>query len=114
MEQDAGKKIQQTEHFILMLWTVFLIILYVCSFLAEYHFPNKNEEMVAGEIILNDLQKLCFFALMGLGFLMDIVRMRKSKDNAFVFLLLSLLLGGFSGGIGAMQAQFVFYITQGE
>ena len=44
---------------------------------------------------------------MGLGFLIDLVRMRENKDNAFVFLLLALLLGGFSGGIGAMQSQFI-------
>ena len=113
MKQDARKKIQQTERFVLMLWTVFLIILYVCSFLAEYHPPNESEEMVAKEIILNDLQKLCFFALMGLGFLIDIIRMQENRNNAFVFLLLTLFLGGFSGGIGAMQAQFIFHITRG-
>ena len=85
----------------------------MCSFLAEYHFPDESEEIVAGEKILNDLQKLCFFALMGLGFLIDIVRMRENKDHAFIFLLLTLLLGGFSGGIGAMQSQFISQIMRG-
>ena len=101
MKQDAREKIEQTEQFMLMLWTTFLIILYVCSFLAEYHFPGEREEMAAGEMILNDLQKLFFFALMGIGFLIDLVRMRKNKNNAFVFLFLTLLLGGLSGGIGS-------------
>ena len=112
MEHNAREKIEQTKRFMLMLWTAFLIILYTCSFLSEYHFPNEREEIIAGEMILNDLQKLCFFALMGLGFLIDLVRMRENKDNAFVFLLLALLLGGFSGGIGAMQSQVISQITR--
>ena len=110
MEQDAKEKIEQTQRFMLMLWTVFLIVLYTCSFLTEYHFPGEREKMVAGEKVLVDLQKLFFFALMGMGFLIDLVRMREDKNKAFVFLLLTLLLGGFSGGIGAIQAQFISYI----
>jgi hypothetical protein len=47
---------------------------------------------------------------MGMGFLIDLVRMRENKNNAFLFLLLSLLLGGISGGIGALQSQFIFHI----
>ena len=111
MTQNVKEKIEQAERFMLMLWTFFLTILYVCSFLTEYRFPIKQEEIVVGEKILEDLQKLFFFALMGLGFLIDLVRMRKDKNNAFVFLFLTLLLGGLSGGIGALQAQFVFYVT---
>ena len=80
MKQDAREKIEQTERFILIVWTVFLIILYVCSFLSEYRFPIKQEEMVIGARILIDLQKLFFFALMGLGFLIDLVRMKKDKN----------------------------------
>ena len=89
MEQNIREKIERTQQFMLALWTIFLIILYVCSFLAEYHFPGEREEMAGGEKILSDLQKLFFFALMGVGFLIDLVRMRKDKNNAFVFLLLS-------------------------
>ena len=110
MEQDAREKIEQTKQLMLMLWTVFLVVLYACSFLIEYHFPGEREEMTAGEMILNDLQKLFFFALMGIGFLIDLVRMREDKNKAFIFLLLTLLLGGFSGGVGAMQAQFIFHM----
>jgi len=113
MEPNTREKIEQTERFMLMLWTIFLIVLYMCSFLAEYHFPNEPEELVVGEKILNDLQKLFFFALMGMGFLIDLVRMRKNKNNAFVFLFLTLLLGGLSGGIGAMQSQFISSVIRG-
>ena len=69
--------------------------------------------MTAGEVILNDLQKLFFFALMGIGFLIDLVRMRENKNNAFVFLLLTLFLGGFSGGIGTMQYKAISQILGG-
>ena len=110
MEQNARRKIKQTECAMITLWTAFLIILYVCSFLAEYHFSGEREEIATGEVILNDLQKLLFFALMGMGFLIDLVRMRENTNNAFVFLLLTLLLGGLSGGIGAMQFQFISQI----
>ena len=111
LEQDVGEKIKQTEHLLHILWTAFLIILYSCSFLTEYHFSGESEKMVPGEIILVDLQKLCFFALMGLGFLIDIVRMRQDKNKAFIFLLLTLFLGGAAGGIGAMQYQFFFHMS---
>ena len=114
MEQGSRGKIEQTERFMLTLWTFFLITLYACSFLVEYHFPGEREKISAGEIILNDLQKLFFFALMGIGFLIDLVRMRENRNNAFVFLLVTLLLGGFSGGIGAMQFQFISHVMGGR
>ena len=64
--------------------------------------------MVLGRKVLSDLQRLFFFSLMGVGVLIDLVRMREDRNKAFIFLLLSLLLGGFSGGVGAIQYQ-VFY-----
>ena len=113
MGQDMVNKIKQTEHVMLMLWAFFMIVLYACSFLIEYHFPNGEGEMVVGKKILNDLQRLFFFALMGMGFLIDILRMREDRNKAFVFLLLSLLLGGLSGGIGAIQYQVFYYAVGG-
>ena len=113
MEQDAINKIKQTEQVMLMFWAFFMIALYACSFLVEYHFPRGEEEMVVGKKILNDLQGLFFFALMGMGFLIDLVRMRRNRGKAFIFLLLSLLLGGFSGGIGALQYQAFYYTVGG-
>ena len=95
------------------LWAFFLIVLYICSFLTEYHYPEKEEEIVLGRKVLNDMQQLFFFALMGAGFLIDLVRMREDRNKAFIFLLLSLLLGGFSGGIGALQYQVFCFILEG-
>ena len=50
---------------------------------------------------------------MGMGFLIDLVRMRENKNKAYIFLLLSLLLGSLSGGIGAIQNQAFNYIAGG-
>jgi len=71
--------------------------------------------MVLGRKVLGDLQRLFFFSLMGLGFLIDLVRMREDRNKAFIFLLLSLFLGGFSGGVGAIQYQvFNFIVGEGQ
>ena len=69
--------------------------------------------MVLGRKVLGDLQRLFFFSLMGLGFLIDLVRMREDRNKAFIFLLLSLFLGGFSGGVGAIQYQVFNFIVRG-
>ena len=115
MVQSKINKIKQTERLMLMLWSFFLIVLYMCSFLTEYHFPHEEEEMVLGRKVLGDLQRLFFFSLMGLGFLIDLVRMREDRNKAFIFLLLSLFLGGFSGGVGAIQYQvFNFIVGEGQ
>ena len=112
MEQNTINKLKQTEQFMLMLWAFFLIVLYACSFLTEYHFPHE-EEVVLGRKVLSDLQRLFFFSLMGMGVLIDLVRMREDRNKAFVFLLLSLLLGGFSGGVGAIQYQVFHFVAGG-
>jgi hypothetical protein len=39
--------------------------------------------------------------------------MRENKNKAYIFLLLSLLLGSLSGGIGAIQYQAFNYIADG-
>ena len=115
MVQSIINKIKQTERLMLMLWSFSLIVLYMCSFLTEYHFPHEEEEMVLGRKVLGDLQRLFFFSLMGLGFLIDLVRMREDRNKAFIFLLLSLFLGGFSGGVGAIQYQvFNFIVGEGQ
>ena len=115
MVQSTINKIKQTERLMLMLWSFFLIVLYMCSFLTESHFSHEEEEIVLGRKVLGDLQRLFFFSLMGLGFLIDLVRMREDRNKAFIFLLLSLFLGGFSGGVGAIQYQvFNFIVGEGQ
>ena len=114
MGADALKKIKKTEQFMLALWAFFLIVVYVSSFLTEYQYPHEEGEIALGRKVLGDLQGLFFFALMGMGFLIDLVRMREDRKKAFVFLLLSLLLGSISGGVGAIQYQFFYYVTGGQ
>jgi hypothetical protein len=112
-DEGAINKIKQTEHFMLMLWVFFLIVIYACSFLTEYYYQFESIKVAAGEKILNDLKGVFFFSLMGMGFLVDLVRMRENKNKAYIFLLLSLLLGSLSGGIGAIQYQAFNYIAGG-
>jgi hypothetical protein len=106
-------KLKQTEQLMQRLWSFFLIVLYICSFLTEYHFSYDSEEIILGKKILGDLQMLFFFSLMGLGFLIDLVRMREDRNKAFIFLFLSLLLGSLSGGVGAIQYQVFNFIVGG-
>ncbi len=110
--QDMQEKTEQTLHLMLMLWALFMIALYACSFLAEYHFPGMREETLQGEKMLEDLQKVFFFALMGMGFLIDLVRMRQDRGQAFLFLVLSLAVGGFAGGVGALQYRAVAFLFE--
>tara|TARA_B100000959_G_scaffold185140_1_gene193676 strand:- start:96 stop:437 length:342 start_codon:yes stop_codon:yes gene_type:complete len=111
--QGMQEKIEQTLHLMLMLWALFMIALYACSFLAEYHFPGTREEMLPGEKMLEDLQKVFFFALMGMGFLIDLVRMRQDRGQAFLFLALSLVVGGSAGGVGALQYRALEFFFEG-
>ncbi len=111
--QGMQEKIEQTLHLMLMLWVLFMIALYACSFLAEYHFPGTREEMLPGEKMLEDLQKVFFFALMGMGFLIDLVRMRQDRGQAFLFLALSLVVGGSASGVGALQYRALEFFFEG-
>ncbi|MDP6180894.1 MAG: hypothetical protein QGG48_13495 [Desulfatiglandales bacterium] len=110
--QGTQEKIEQTLHLMLVLWALFMVALYACSFLAEYHFPGTRKEMLPGEKMLEDLQKVFFFALMGMGFLIDLVRMRQDRGQAFLFLVLSLAVGGFAGGVGALQYRALAFLFE--
>ena len=75
--------------------------LYEVGFLREKMLVQKAGALKAD--MLPDLAKLFFFALMFVAFLMDIVEMRVDKEKAYRFLFLSLVLGGLSATISAMQ-----------
>ena len=111
--EGAISKIKQTEHLMLMLWVFFLTVVYICSFLTEYHYQLESKEVAVGKKILNDLKGVFFFALMGMGFLIDLVRMRENKNKAYIFLLLSLLLGSLSGGIGLFNTRLLIILQMG-
>ncbi len=91
-------------------WVLILIAIYFAGFMNEYHFPGVREEALKGEDILWNAQRVLFFGLMGVGFLIDIVRMREDRKKAFIFLLLSLIMGGFSGLVSAIQFKLIAFL----
>ncbi|MEC7640967.1 MAG: hypothetical protein VYC17_02325 [Nitrospinota bacterium] len=101
----------QKEHEMLILlqqaWAILLIGMYFACFMNEYYYPGFHNKPLEGEDVFWDVQKVLFFGLLGVGFLMDITRMRRDHNQAFLFIFLSLLLGGVSGFVGAYQFKFV-------
>ncbi|MFQ5449798.1 MAG: hypothetical protein ACE5E9_04180 [Nitrospinaceae bacterium] len=91
-------------------WALFLIAVYFAGFMNAYHFPGNREKPLEGEALLWDVQKVLFFAMMFVAFLIDIVRSREDRNRAFIFLFLSLILGGFSVSISALQFQGVAFL----
>jgi hypothetical protein len=103
----SQEKIAQTLTLLHRVWALFLIAVYFAGFMDEYHFPGNREKPLEGEAILWNVQRVLFFGLMFVGFLIDLVQMREDRNKAFLFLLLSLLLGGFSSWISAIQCKIV-------
>ena len=111
---DLGKttvtsyKIDQTRELLLKVWSVLLMGLYGVGFLREKMLVQEAEELKVD--VLPDVAKLFFFALMFVAFLIDIVEMRENKEKAYRFLFLSLMLGGLSATISAMQYQALSWV----
>lgn len=99
------EKLRETITLLHQVWALFLIAVYFSGFMAEYHFPGNREEPLETEAILWNAQRVLFFGLMFVGFLIDLVQMRGDRQKAFLFLSLSLLLGGFSSWISALQCK---------
>jgi hypothetical protein len=97
----SSYQIEETRELLLKIWSVLLLGLYGVGFLHEKMLVQQTLE--ASEEILPDIGRLLFFALMFVSFLIDIVEMRGDRNKAYRFLLLSLLLGGLSATISAMQ-----------
>ena len=97
----ASYNIEQTRELLLRVWSVLLMGLYGVGFLREKILVQQAEPLKAD--VLPDIAKLFFFALMFVAFLIDIVEMREDREKAYRFLFLSLVLGGLSATISAMQ-----------
>jgi hypothetical protein len=97
----ASFQMEETRELLLKIWSVLLLGLYGIGYLHEKMLVQQTLE--ASKEILPDIGKLLFFALMFVSFLIDIVEMRGDRNKAYRFLLLSLLLGGLSATISAMQ-----------
>ena len=85
--------------------------LYGLGFLREKMLAQQAEALKAD--VLPDIAKLFLFALMFVAFLIDIVEMREDKEKAYRFLFLSLMLGGLSATISAMQYHVFSWILGG-
>ena len=99
------EKTAQALELLKKVWVLFLVALYMCGFYTELHFPGVREKPLVQEKVLMDAQKVLFFGLMVVGFLVDMVQMREDRNKAFIFLFLSLFLGGLAGVIGGLQFQ---------
>ena len=107
----ASFNIDQTRELLLKIWSILLMGLYVVGFLREKMLVQQVETLKVD--VLPDVAKLFFFALMFVAFLIDIVEMREDKDKAYRFLFLSLILGGFSATISAMQYHALAWVLGG-
>ncbi|MBI4389785.1 MAG: hypothetical protein HY580_06350 [Nitrospinae bacterium] len=103
--EDQG--IAETLDLLKKVWTIFLIGLYLACFMNEKYFPGFRTEPLSGEEFFWKIQRVLFFALMAVGFLIDITQARVDRGKAFAFLFLSLILGGLANYVGAMQFRAV-------
>jgi hypothetical protein len=101
------EEIAETLTLLKRVWVLFLIAVYFVGLMNEYHFPGVREEPLEGESILWNAQRVLFFGLMFVGFLVDVVQMREDRQKAFLFLLLSLVLGSISSWVSAIQFQAI-------
>ena len=107
----ASYNVDQTRELLLKVWSILLMGLYVVGFLREKMLIQQAEALKAD--VLPDVAKLFLFALMFVAFLIDIVEMREDKEKAYRFLFLSLILGGFSATISAMQYHVLSWVLGG-
>ncbi len=84
-------------------WVLFLAGLYFSCFMNEHYYPGFRTDPLPGEEYFWKLERVLLFALMGVGFMIDLVQMRVEQRKAFHFLFLSLVLGTLSNILGAVQ-----------
>ncbi|MFQ5716122.1 MAG: hypothetical protein ACE5GQ_03365 [Nitrospinales bacterium] len=103
----SDRKEIETTTLLRQVWAMLLIGMYFACFMNEYYYPGFRDQPLEGEEIFWQVQRVLFFGLLGMGFLVDIVQMRADRDKAFRFIFLSLILGGLSGFIGAFQFKLI-------
>ena len=111
MEQnpETENQIEVTLNLLKKIWVFFLIGLVAACFYNEARFPGFRDEPLAGEAFLWKIERVLFFGPLGLGLLTDIVQSRVDREKAFLFLFLSLILGGMSTVVGAYQFRVFDY-----
>ncbi|MZH03730.1 MAG: hypothetical protein F3745_10145 [Nitrospinae bacterium] len=97
----ADINVEETKILLRQVWAFMLMGLYGIGVFQERVLTLQGK--AAAESVLPDVAKVLFFGLLFVSFLIDIVEMREDKDKAFQFLFLSLIAGGLSATISAMQ-----------
>jgi len=106
MEENKRNE-QETLNLILKIWALFIIGLHALGFVDEAYFPGFRTEPVEREEIIWKAQRVIFFGIMCLGFLTDILQMRRDRGKAYQFLILSLVLSALSGYLSAYQYKII-------
>ncbi len=110
----SQNQIQETLTLLKKVWTVFALVLYYLAIQNEHHFPGQREDPLGeGERLLWIAQRVIFFGLLSLGFLVDLVRMREDRSLAYQYLFLSLVVGGMSGPLGTVQYKILAALPGG-
>ena len=99
----ADINLDETKILLRQVWTFMLMGLYGIGVFQERAVTLQAEAAQATESILPDLAKVLFLGLLFVSLLIDLVEMREDKDKAYQFLFLSLIAGGLSATISAMQ-----------
>ena len=99
----ADINLDATKILLRQVWAFMLMGLYGIGVFQERAVTLQAEAAQATESILPDVAKVLFLGLLFVSFLIDIVEMREDKDKAYQFLFLSLITGGLSATISAMQ-----------
>ena len=107
----ANINLEETKMLLRQVWTFMLMGLYGIGVFQERAVTLQVEAAQATESILPDVAKVLFLGLLFVSFLIDLVEMREDKDKAYQFLFLSLVVGGLSATISAMQYQAIMWIA---
>ena len=99
----ADINLDETKILLRQVWAFMLMGLYGIGVFQERAVTLQAEAAQATESILPDLAKVLFLGLLFVSLLIDLVEMREDKDKAYQFLFLSLIAGGLSATISAMQ-----------
>lgn len=99
----ANINLEETKILLRQVWAFMLMGLYGIGIFQERAVILQSEAAHATESILPDVAKVLFLGLLFVSFLIDLVEMREDKDKAYQFLFLSLIAGGLSATISAMQ-----------
>ncbi|MBT3367575.1 MAG: hypothetical protein HN472_14120 [Nitrospina sp.] len=107
----AKYNLEETKVLLRQVWTFMLMGLYGTGIFQERWVSLQTDGTQVVESILPDVAKVMFFGLIFVSFLIDIVEMREDKNRAYQFLFLSLLAGGLSAPVSALQYQMITWVA---